>query len=185
MFLMPLLPHAGGKLAMSTQILCCSRVRQQNICYFIFSSSSKSLKFRLFKCGICGNVYQINLIFWKECIGWRKTADSSWSYVTSDQMSLQVIMWLTVWESRLISPTGQHLVNRLSRCYSSQLTPRRQLHLIFPAQLSSNGTSVSSLKLGFLIPTSLTIRHRHRNMDELPSCFGINWQFKMIFWCTL
>ena len=86
-----------------------------------------------------------------------KSPGASWSTVPSNQMRLQVIMLLAVLvsgyrlresERWLISPTGQHLVNSLSCCYSSQLAPRRQLHLIFPAQLGSNGTSVRFLQLG-------------------------------------
>lgn len=74
------------------------------------------------------------------------------------------------WEGRLNSPIRQHLVNSLSSCYSSQLAPRRQLHLTFPAQLSSNGTSVSFMQQGLreIPPSFIGI------ITELPSCFSIN-----------
>lgn len=105
---------------------------------------------------------------------------TKWDYRSSCDLQYGVRGWEAGRERWLISPTGQHLVNSLSSCYSSQLAPRRQLHLIFPAQLSSNGTSVIFLRLGLHKPTSLTIKYRQRIMDQLPSRFNINKQHKMM-----
>lgn len=74
---------------------------------------------------------------------------------------------------------------------SSVLHHSGRSRLIFPVELSSNRTSVGFLQFSLHKAASFTIRYQ-RNMKDVPSCFAINQQDKLIafrlsyFWgCSL